>query len=186
MSYLSEKELSKLNFKYIGSNVKISSKASIYNPELIEIDDSSRIDDFCIISGNVKLGKFCHITPMCLLAGGSPGIVIEDYGTLAYGVKIFSQSDDYSGETMFNSLIPKEFKKEKMAPVEIKKFVIIGTNSVVFPGVVIEEGVSVGAMSLVIKDLNSWSLYAGIPVKKLKNKSKKLLKLEQEFLSNFK
>lgn len=186
MSYLTEAELNKMNFKFIGNNVKISRKASIYNAEQIEIHDNSRIDDFCIISGRIRLGKYCHITPMCLIGGGLPGVYIDDYSTLAYGVKVFSQSDDYSGESMCNSLIPKEYKHEIMAPVFIKKFVIIGTNTVIFPGVTIEEGVSVGAMSLVLNNLNSWGIYAGIPVRKIRERSNKLLKLEHQFKLNLK
>lgn len=45
---------------------------------------------------------------MCLIAGGTQGVYLDDYVPLAYGVKIFSQSDDYSGQSMCNSLIDKE------------------------------------------------------------------------------
>ena len=112
MGYLSELDLQSMGFKALGKNVKISEKTSIYNPEKIQIGDNSRIDDFCVISGHVTIGRFCHITPMCLVAGGKPGIFMSDFCTLAYGVKVFSQSDDYSGKTMCNSTIPKKYKEE--------------------------------------------------------------------------
>ena len=35
---------------------------------------------------------------------------IEDFCTLAYGVMVFTQSDDYSGKTMTNPTIPNDFK----------------------------------------------------------------------------
>src|SRR5690625_5800523 len=98
MACLTELELKSMGFKYIGESVKISVKGSIYNADLIEIGDNSRIDDFCVISGKVQIGRFCHITPNCLIAGGKLGIILNDFCTLAYGVKIFSQSDDYSGD----------------------------------------------------------------------------------------
>ena len=50
MAYYTEEQLNQLGFKYIGENVKISDKASIYNHDQIEIGDNSRIDDFCVIS----------------------------------------------------------------------------------------------------------------------------------------
>jgi acetyltransferase-like isoleucine patch superfamily enzyme len=53
---------------------------------------------------------------------------------------------------------------------------------VVLPGVVIEEGVSVGSLSLVNKSLPGWKIYAGIPAKPIKDRKKDLLKLEEEFL----
>lgn len=181
MAYLSEAQLIALGFKSLGLNIKISDKAAIYNPELIEIGDHSRIDDFCIISGRVVIGRYCHITPMCLIAGGEPGIYMDDYATCAYGVKIFSQSDDYSGETMVNSLLPKKFKKEFFAAVYIQRHVIIGTNAVIFPGVTVSEGCSIGAMSLVTKTTKPWWIYKGIPAKSYKERSQNLLKLEQIF-----
>ena len=52
------------------------------------------------------------------------------------------------------------------------------------PGVVLAEGTSIGAMSLVIKSTESWSIYTGIPVKKIKNKSKDLLTLEKTYLKD--
>lgn len=51
---------------------------------------------------------------MCLVAGGEPGIIMSDFVTLAYGVKVFSQSDDYSGKSLVNSNIPKKFKHENL------------------------------------------------------------------------
>ena len=112
MAYLSAIQLSELGFRTVGKEVKISDKAAIYNPELIDLGDYTRIDDFCVVSGRVVFGKYNHITPMCLVAGGEPGIEFSDFCTLAYGVKIFSQSDDYSGATLTNSLVPKKYKKE--------------------------------------------------------------------------
>lgn len=182
MAYLTRKQLEKLGFKSLGENVKISDKASIYNFEQIEIGDNSRIDDFCIISGNVKIGKFCHITPMCLVAGGDKGIFLEDFCTLAYGVKIFSQSDDYSGETMVNSLIPKKYKNEKKQKVVLKRQVIVGAGSMIMPGVTVAEGCSIGAMSLINKNTEPYGIYLGTPAIRIKDRKKDFLTLEKQFL----
>ena len=182
MAYLSDECLKTMGFKYLGENVKISDKAAIYNCDQIEIGDNSRIDDFCIISGTVKIGKYCHITPMCLLAGGTPGIILQDFVTLAYGVKVFSQSDDYSGQTMTNSLIPTKYKNEFKAAIILEKFSIVGANSTIMPGVIVAEGCSVGAMSLILKSTISWGVYMGIPAKRVRERSKEMLKLTKEFL----
>ncbi|MCE0493762.1 acyltransferase [Vibrio salinus] len=183
MAYLSADELKSVGFKYIGKGVKVSKSAAIYDAELIELDDYARIDDLCILSGRVTVGKYCHITPMCLVAGGIPGVYISDFCTLAYGVKIFSQSDDYSGETMVNSLIPKKYKNEFFAEVILEKHVIVGTNSVIFPGVTISEGCSIGAMSLVSRSTKSWGVYVGSPARYLKPRKKNILELEKDFIS---
>ena len=181
MAYYSQHQLEEMRFKFLGDNVLISDKAAIYNAEEIEIGDNSRIDDFCIVSGRVKIGRYCHITPTCLIAGGDPGVFLSDFCTLAYGVKVFAQSDDYSGETMTNSLIPAEYKAEQFSSVYLEKFVIIGAGSIVLPGANLSEGCSIGAMSLVSKPLDAWGIYAGIPVKRIKDRKKNLLELSEKF-----
>ena len=70
-----------MKFKSLGKDLKISDKASIYNPECIELGDYSRIDDFCVVSGKVKIGKYVHIAPFCLIAGGEEGVVMDDSTT---------------------------------------------------------------------------------------------------------
>lgn len=182
MAYLSEQQLNEMGFKSLGKNVKISNMASIYNADKIEIGDNSRIDDFCIISGNVVIGAYCHITPMCLVAGGEPGVFLSDFCTLAYGVKVFSQSDDYSGETMTNSLIPARYKNEFKKAVRLGTQVIIGADSIVFPGVEIAEGCSIGAMTLVNKSTDPWGIYIGNPARRVKDRKRNLLALQKKFI----
>ena len=185
MAYLSASALENMGFKYLGKNVLVSDKASIYNADQIEIGDNSRIDDFCVISGSVKIGQFNHFTAMCLVAGGQPGIFFEDFCTLAYGVKVFSQSDDYSGGTLTNSLIPKKFKNETYENVYLCKHVIVGAGSIIMPGVNVAEGCSIGAMALVNRSTEPWGIYVGSPAIRLRERKKDMLKLEQEFLKEF-
>lgn len=185
MAYLSEEQLQAMGFKKLGKNVRISDKAAIYNPEQMELGDHVRIDDFCVVSGNLSFGRFIHVTPMCLVAGGIPGIVLEDFCTLAYGVKIFSQSDDYSGQTLVNSNIPKRFKNEIFAAVHLHRQVIVGAGAVIMPGVNVAEGCAIGAMALVTRSTEAWGVYAGTPAIRLKERSRDLLSLEKQFLEEF-
>lgn len=184
MAYYSEEQLSQLGFKSYGKNLKISDKASIYDHDKIEIGDNSRIDDFCVVSGNLKIGNNVHITPMCLVAGGEKGIIFEDFTTLSYGVMVFTQSDDYSGRTMTNSTVPKQYKNEYKKEVLIKKHSIVGAGSIIMPGVTLAEGTSVGSMSLILKSTLPWSLYVGSPARKIKDKKQDLLELEKEYFNN--
>lgn len=182
MAFMSNDDIYKIGFKKIGINVKISEKASIYNADKIEIGDNSRIDDFCMLSGSITIGRNVHIAAFCNIAGGEPGIVLNDFSGLAYGCQIFSQSDDYSGKTLTNPTVPKKYKNEHFAAVTLGRHVIIGTNSVVLPGVTIAEGCSVGAMSMITKSTTPWGIYFGIPAKRLKDRKKDLLGLEKEYL----
>ncbi|GHW53747.1 acyltransferase [Vibrio cholerae] len=184
MAYFTDKELKKIGFKSLGKNVKISDRASIYNPELIEIGDNSRIDDFCVISGKITIGRNVHIAPFCLVAGGEKGVILEDFSGLAYQVQVFTQSDDYSGLTLTNPTIPSMFKREIKREILISKHVIVGAGSIIMPGVILKEGTSIGAMSLIRKSTESWSIYLGNPAKKIKDRKKDLLQLEKLYLES--
>jgi galactoside O-acetyltransferase len=182
MTFLNEEQLSKIPFKFLGRNVKISEKAAIYNPELIEIHNNSRIDDFCVISGKVTIGKHVHIAVFCNVAGGSEGIILNDFSGLAYGCHVFTQSDDYSGQTLTNPTIPTKYKSETKKSINIGRHCIIGTGSLIFPGVNLAEGTAIGAASVVRKSTEEWSIYLGNPAKKIKPRSRELLELELQLI----
>ncbi|SHK36699.1 galactoside O-acetyltransferase [Marinobacter antarcticus] len=182
MAYLTKEVLMGMGFKALGENVKVSDRASIYNPETIEIGDHSRIDDFCVISGRIKIGSYVHIAPFCLVAGGDVGITMADFSGLAYGVQVFSQSDDYSGGTLTNPTVGDKYKRERKAAVYIGRHVIIGASSIVFPGVDLADGCSVGAMTLVNKSTQPWGIYSGNPARRIKDRKRDLLALEAQFV----
>ncbi len=183
-SFLSREELMEIGFKSIGENVLLSRKASIYGPENIEIGNNVRIDDFCILTGKIKLGSYIHIAAYSALFGGEEGIIMEDFSGLSSRVSVYAISDDYSGESLTNPMIPTEYKNLNIGKVVLRKHVIVGSDSIILPGVEIKEGTAVGALSLVTKSLDEWSIYVGIPAKKINNRSKRILELEKEFLKN--
>jgi acetyltransferase-like isoleucine patch superfamily enzyme len=184
MAFLTQTSLVAMGFNRLGVNVKISDKASIYNPELMEVGDHTRIDDFCVISGKVTLGRNVHIAIFCNIGGGEIGVTLEDFSGLAYGCHVFTQSDDYSGRTLTNPTVPDNYKNETKLPVLIKRHAIVGTCSVILPGVTLEEGTSIGAMSLVTKSTEPWMFYFGIPAKRLNTRRRELLQLEQDYLGS--
>lgn len=184
MAFYSREQLERLGFKTLGNNVLVSDKASIYNQSEIDLGDNTRIDDFCVISGKVSIGRNVHIAVFCNVAGGEKGIVIEDFSGLAYGCQVFSQSDDYSGMSLTNPTVPSCYKNETKKPVHIGRHCIIGASSIILPGVRLAEGTSVGAMTMVTKDTEPWAIYFGIPAKRLRIRKRDLLEHEKAYLSD--
>lgn len=182
-SFFTNDELKTIGLKSFGENVLISKKASIYMPESISIKNDVRIDDFCcIVGGNVgiNIGSNVHIAFFCIIIGNG-GVNINDFAGLSSRVSIYSATDDYSGLSLTNPTIPDKYKNVIEGPVELGRHVIIGTNSTILPNVKIGEGCSVGANSLVTKNLADWGIYVGTPVKKIKDRSRKLLELEKKY-----
>ncbi|AZL86392.1 acyltransferase [Aliivibrio salmonicida] len=182
MAFLTDDELKCMGFKSLGKSVKISDKASIYNCNEIELGDHSRIDDFCVVSGKVKIGRNVHFATHCLVAGGEEGLIFDDFSGLAYSCQIFTRTDDYSGSSMTNPTVPDKYKFVVKKEMRVGRHAIVGAGSIILPGVNLAEGTSIGALSLVRKSTQPWSIYLGNPAKKLKDRKKDLLKLEELYL----
>lgn len=182
--YYTEQDLLNFGFKSIGKNVLISSDARIYGEENIELGNNVRIDDFVTISAlngyvhiknNVFIARGCHLS-------GFFGIVLNNFSSMAANTILYSASDDYSGEFLTAQAIPQDYTCHKGGLIEVGKHVIIGANSVIIGKCSIGEGCSIGSNSLVTRDLFPWKIYAGSPVKEIKERSKKLLELEKKLI----
>lgn len=186
MAFLTREQLEHIGFSELGGDVLISDKASIYNPGAITIGNHVRIDDFCVLSagvGGINVGSYVHIAVYASLIGAG-NIRLSDYCNLSSRVSIYSSNDDYSGRTMSNPSVPDRYKNVVHKDVFLGKHVIIGSGSVILPGVILEEGVAIGALSLVNKHCEAFGIYAGNPVKWIKARSKALLELEKQLEVN--
>ena len=173
-SFLSQEEIAEIGFKSCGKDVKISRFARFYSPDKISIGDNVRIDDFCILSGNITLGSHIHISAYVALYGAM-GIVMEDYSGISAKSVIYSAMDDFSGDYLIGAIHPEETTNVMGGLVRVCRYVQIGCNSVVFPNIEIGEGAVIGACSLVNMRIDSWGIYAGIPCKLLKPRRRNLL-----------
>jgi acetyltransferase-like isoleucine patch superfamily enzyme len=181
-SFYSNEELSRLGLKNFGRNVLISRKCSIYGAAEISVGSNVRIDDFCVLSGQVNLGSHIHIGAYCGLFG-SKGIVMGDFSGLSARVTIYSESDDYMGAGLTSPVIPSRFRVVKSSVVNIGRYALIGCGALILPGGNVSEGSVLGAMSLLKSTTDPWYIYAGVPAKKIKLREKgTILNLEKEYL----
>lgn len=182
-SFYSEEELQSIGFKAVGTGVLLSRKASIYGAQNIVVGNNVRIDDFCILSGSICFGNNIHIAAGCYLYGGAAGIVLHNYSGLSSKTTIYATTDDYSGESLTNPTVSNAYRNVIESEVIVGKHVVVGAGSIILPGVVIGEGCSFGSMSLVNKSTEAWGIYVGIPCKRVKERSRKLLDFEKKFES---
>lgn len=186
MAFLDREQLEVMGFAALGHDVQISDKASLYNPGGISLGNHVRIDDFCVLSagtGGIMIGSHIHLAVYTSLIGAGQ-IELSDFCNLSSRVSIYSSSDDYSGKTLTNPTIPECYKAVTHKDVFLGKHVIVGSGSVILPGVTLEEGVAIGALSLVSKRCEAFGIYAGNPAKWIKERSRKLLDLEVALLQD--
>lgn len=168
----------------VGKNCNIHHTVQVFNDK-IEIGDNTRIDAFCILSGNVIIGSHTHIGAGSYLFGGS-GILLEDFAEVSPQCIFHSDCDDWSGNSLVGPQIPSSFKPGiKSGTIIMKKHSLLGARCTVLPGVTIGEGAAVGAHSLIKSNLEPWSIYAGVPAKYINIRSRKMLEFEKEFLKQY-
>lgn len=182
MAFLTDEQVREMGFACVGKNMMLSDKASYYNCKNIRLGDNVRVDDFCILSaglGGIDIGNYIHIAAFSSLIGAG-NISLANFSGISSRVSIYSSNDDYSGRALTNPTVPAEFTNLKHADVKIGRHVIIGAGSIVLPGVTLEDGVAVGALSLVKKDCKSFGIYMGVPAKRIGERKRDLLELEKK------
>ncbi|MFC7056130.1 acyltransferase [Enterococcus alcedinis] len=112
-----------------------------------------------VVGDNVVISCYTVLT-----AGGS--IKIEDDVMIGYKCNLLSQ----------NHAIPKDVSKSirfsghTSHPIHIKKGAWLASNVTILPGVTVGEGAVIGAGAVVTKDVEDYSIYAGVPAKKIKDR----------------
>ena len=148
--------------KYNIPNVKTFEYTKIIGIENIDFGKYVIIDDFVLIYAKeqIKIGNYVHIASFTSISGGGE-FVMEDFSAISSGCRIVTGTDDFKDGGFGNSTVSNEFRNVTTGKVQIEKFAIIGGNSVILPNVTIGEGASVGAGSVVTKDLEPWGIYVG-------------------------
>jgi len=188
MTWLTDRQIKKMGFLRVGDNVLLSDKASYYNCKNITLGNNIRIDDFSVLSagnGGIIIGNYVHIAIYSSLIGGG-NINVGNFCNISSRVSIYSSTDDFSGAAMTNPMVPKEFTNVINSNVKIGPHVIIGSGSIILPGSVLENGVAVGALSLIKEHCIAFGIYAGAPAKRIAMRSRHLLTLEQQLMKDLK
>ena len=163
----------------------VSPNIRIRHPEHFEIGEFSVVDDYSYFSTKVRIGRCSHIASGCSIAGGAAfQFVLGDFCSLSSGVKIWCRSDDYTNDLI--AILPpgaEDIKGYITGDVTFADCTGVGSNAVVMPDNHIPEGTVIGALSFVPARFafEPWSVYAGIPVRRLgpRNKENVLAQAEK-------
>ncbi len=148
--------------KYKIPGVKVFDYARIEGIDNITFGTNIIIDSYTFVYAlkPMKIGSNVHIASFVFLSGGDE-IELGDFVGIFQGCKVYASTDDFKGWGFGNPTIPEKYRNPKRAPVRLGRFVVIGANAVILPGVNIGEGATVGACSVVTRDLEPWGIYIG-------------------------
>ena len=143
-------------------NVTTFEQTKIVGIENIEFGRNIIIDDFVFIHAKKRMviGNYVHIATFTSITGGEI-LTMGDFSALSSGVRLLTGTDDFKSWGFGNSTLDEKYRNTKRLSVHIGRFSIVGANSVILPGVSIGEGASIGAGSVVTRDVEPWGVYIG-------------------------
>ena len=140
----------------LGQRVRIFAFTNLYG---CEIGDDVKIGAFVEIQKGVRVGNRCKISSHSFLC---EGVTLEDEVFIGHGVTFindrFPRATNADGTT-------KSEADWTCTPTVVKRAAAIGSNATILCGVVIGERATVGAGSVVTKDVPEGAVVAGNPAR---------------------
>ena len=120
---------------------------------------------------NIYIGSNCQIGPHSLFWSTRAKIIIEDYVLMGPGITIIT--GDHRTDIVGKHII--EVGDDEKLPINdadviIKSGAWIASNVTILKGVTVGEGAVIAAGAVVTRDVEPYSVYGGIPAKKIKNR----------------
>ena len=118
------------------------------------------------IAKNLKADAFVYVGPKCIIY---PNVEIGAYSMLANNVSILGADHKYTIPG-----VPIIFAgRDKLLNTQIGKDVWIGAHAIIMTGVKVGDGAIIAAGSVVTKDCEPFTIYGGVPAKKIKSRFEK-------------
>ena len=143
----------------LGQRVKIFAFTNLYG---CEIGDDVKIGTFVEIQKGARVGHRCKISSHTFIC---EGVMIEDEVFVGHGVTFIN--DRYPRATNDEGLLQTE-ADWKCVPTVVKRGASIGSGATILCGLTIGERATVGAGSVVTRDVPDGAVVAGNPARVLR------------------
>lgn len=185
--FLARDVLESLGFATLGEGVLIHRTVVIVDCSRISLGSHIRIDPFVVIStrGGIEFGDYIHIGSHSVIAGHA-AVQFADFVNISHHVGIYTSNEDTSGRSLSSPMIPASHSRRRTASIPFGKHSGIGAGGMALAGAKFAEGSALGAMSRTSRPLKPWTTYHGIPARRIGERSRELLALEEAFLSSLK
>jgi UDP-2-acetamido-3-amino-2,3-dideoxy-glucuronate N-acetyltransferase len=153
----------------IGKNVQLGKEVRILHPDLVNlydcvVGDETRIGAFVEVQIGAKIGSRCKISSHTFIC---EGVTIEDEVFVGHGVMFIN--DRFPAATTKDGL-PQGKDDWSVEPIRVCRRASIGSNATILCGVTIGEDATIGAGSVVTRDVPSHAVVAGVPARVVRDR----------------
>ena len=148
----------------LGQRVRIFGFTNLYG---CEIGDDVKIGTFVEIQKGARIGKRCKISSHTFIC---EGVILEDEVFVGHGVTF--TNDRYPRATTADGGLQTE-ADWNCVPTLVKRGASIGSGATLLCGITIGERATVGAGSVVTKDVAADAVVAGNPARPLRSRTPK-------------
>lgn len=122
----------------------------------IKVGSHTSLQDRCIILGEVTIGRYCLFAPNVYISSGRHNFDVNPTWLIR------DQDVHVAGDARLSALYSR--------PVVIEDDCWLGINSVIRQGVTIGKGAIVGANSVVVRDVEPYTVVAGSPAEVIRKR----------------
>ena len=148
-----------------GNGVTVGRGVIFRHAETFAIGDGVFLGDHAVIQGRIAgtcaIGDHAWIGPQAYL--DARDLVIDEYVGVGPGAKVLGST--HTGTPVDVPVIQTDLE---IKPVRIGAWADIGVNAVILPGVTVGRGAIVGAGAVVTRDVEPFSIVAGVPAQLLR------------------
>lgn len=147
----------------------IDSEVYILHPGRLTMHETARIDRWVKVEGKVTIGAHVHIASFSHIGAGGGEVIFGDYSGCSSHVTICSGLPDIR-YLHVSAAEPLALQHPVRRLTVIGRYVVLFAGAVIYPGVTIGDGALIGAGSVVTKDVPPWTVYGGVPARKLRDR----------------
>ena len=152
----------KISLRRLGKGSRVKRGVKIVgNPKRVSVGDNFKIWNRCFFAvgqGRIEFGNNGHIGVDAYINATQGSITIGNNVAIAPKTQIYSYSDHYFKDEVIGSL-------HKVADVVLNDNILIGSGTIILPGVTIGEGAIVAAGAVVTKNVQPFTIVGGVPAR---------------------
>jgi acetyltransferase-like isoleucine patch superfamily enzyme len=159
-------DISSLGLSRVGENVRVFELTRLTEAHQISMGDHVLVDDFVFLQGGagLQIGSYVHIASFASITGGGSGS-IGNFCGIASGARVLTGSDRFDGSGLIGPTVPVERRSVKRAHTQLEDHAFVGANAVIHPGMRIGQGAVIGSGSVVLEDIDPWTINVGSPTR---------------------